>query len=446
MASSDTWGWLVTTTEPLRMFELSSPFTVGRDPSICSLFIDEDLYKPVEKTVENEKYSWLSRRHFTIRKKTGERSAVLFDLSMNGTWVNGVKVGKDRQIILSHCSVISILDVSAECFRYIDRDTMETLYPNCVTQKYIVGSVLGKGTTSEVRRGYKKVLGEIKTHALKIISLNNTSSESSEFSPLANSEMEIKIMKTVQHPCILKLYEVISTPSSVILVMEHAVGGELFDAILNDSNANKISEQTMKAYFYQIVHCVRHLHRIKLCHRDLKLENILIGEHKIGDVAILKVADFGFSKSFSGSRGPLATYGGTPVYMAPEVSRLDPSLSRDSVHTASYSTKVDCWSLGVILYTMLCGRRPFSSSSNLHNEIMAGRFRPMEGPLWDNVSAAAKDLIKKLLEVDPDTRWSTEQVMEHKWFIQDEAAVNVAKAVMFKHEEEDKESFDIDKD
>ena len=446
MSSGDTWGWMVTTTDPTMMFELSSPFTVGRDPSTCSLVINEELYKQIDKTFQNQNYSWISRRHFIVNKKTGEKRAVLTDLSMNGTWVNGVKVGMDRQMILGHCSVISILDTDSECFRYIDRDTMESLYTASVTQKYIVGEVLGMGSTSVVRRGYKKVSGgEVKTYALKIISVKDDSTET-EFRK-QDSEIEIRIMKSVNHPCILKLYDVVMTPKSVILVMERAVGGELFDAIVKDSNENKLSEHTVKVYFYQIVHCVRHLHRMKLCHRDLKLENILIGEDKIGEVSILKVTDFGFSKSCSGSCGPLKSYAGTPVYMAPEVFRLEHGLESENGDTFedSYSSKVDCWSLGVILYTMLCGKRPFSSGADLQKQIMAGRFRPMEGHHWDEVSAAAKALVTKLLDVDPETRWSADQVIEHKWFIEDEAAVNVAKALMFKNKEEEMENFDNDK-
>ena len=369
-----------------------------------------------------------------IEKRDGEESAVLTDLSMNGTFVHGVRVGKDRQIILEHCCVISILGQDGEVFRYLDRDTMEDLFPFHLTEKYVVGEILGKGTTSVVRRGYKTIeTGEIRTYALKIIS---TKDDRSNYRLPTDAKMEIRIMESLSHPCILKLYEVFTSLESIILVMEQARGGELFDAIVKDGNAN-FSEQTAKAYFYQIVHCVNHLHQRKLCHRDLKLENILIGEEIFGDVSIVKVADFGLSKSWNGRQGPLRSYVGTPVYMAPEVSRLE---SPQQLYPP-YSHKVDCWSLGVILYTMLSGRRPFKTGLELHINIMAGRYKPMEGPHWVNVSAAAKSLVKKLLDVNPETRWSTEQVMAHRWFIEDEAAVNAAKAVMFPNFE-NKENFD----
>ena len=178
-------------------------------------------------------------------------------------------------------------------------------------------------------------------------------------------------MESLSHPCILKLYEVFTSLESIILVMEQSRGGELFDAVVKDNN--NISELTAKAYFYQIVHCVNYLHQQKLCHRDLKLENILIGDKTFGDVSIVKVADFGLSKSWNGRQGPLRTYVGTPVYMAPEVSRLE---SPGQLYPP-YSHKVDCWSLGVILYTLLSGRRPFKTGLELQTNILAGRYKPI---------------------------------------------------------------------
>ena len=102
-SSGDTWGWLVTTSEPVRMFSLRSAFTVGRNPSTCDLFIDDNMFDELSH-FEDEDYVRISRRHFMIEKRDGEESAVLTDLSMNGTFVDGVRVGKERQIILEHCS------------------------------------------------------------------------------------------------------------------------------------------------------------------------------------------------------------------------------------------------------------------------------------------------------------------------------------------------------
>ena len=154
------------------------------------------------------------------------------------------------------------------------------------------------------------------------------------------------------------------------------------------------------------------------------------------DMSPLKVADFGLSKSGSGFTDSLRSYVGTPVYMAPEISRLEENRSLE----APYTPKVDCWSLGVILYAMLSGKRPFSTGSDLNSRIMSGRYRPMAGPQWEGISRNAKDLIKRLLEVDPEARWSTDQVLGHPWFVEDEGAVSLARSIMF-GDDGDKENF-----
>ena len=124
----ETWGWLVTMKEPVQVFSLGSPFTVGRNPSTCDLFINWELFNDnFGEEFEDEDYVRISRRHFIIDKEVGEDSAVLTDLSMNGTFVDGVRLGKDRKFILRHCSVISILGSGGDCFRYLDRDTMEDI-------------------------------------------------------------------------------------------------------------------------------------------------------------------------------------------------------------------------------------------------------------------------------------------------------------------------------
>merc|ERR1719481_105660 len=204
--------------------------------------------------------------------------------------------------------------------------------------------------------------------------------------------------------------------------MEYAAGGELFDAIKHDLQNNNLSEKVAKIYFYQIAHCVQYLHRNKVCHRDLKLENILLTKYE--KISRIKVADFGLSKTWNPFDDPLRSYVGTPVYMAPEIVRLDLGFK------SCYSYKIDCWSLGVILYTMLSGKRPFSTGPNLNQMILSGRYHPMSGKEWDKISLEAKHLIKKLLEVDPEKRLNTDKILQHPWFKDDPDVVIYAHSIM----------------
>ena len=113
--------------------------------------------------------------------------------------------------------------------------------------------------------------------------------------------------------------------------------------------------------------------------------------------------------------------------MAPEITRLEVA----GADRRGYTYKSDCWSLGAILYTLLCGKRPFVCDDNLCFNIMSGRYKPMIGKAWDKVSVLAKDLVIKLLQVDVNDRLNTSQILEHPWFVKDEATVGVAHRLMF---------------
>merc|ERR1712025_354704 len=173
----------------------------------------------------------------------------------------------------------------------------------------------------------------------------------------------------------------------------------------------------------QISHAIAHLHKRKVCHRDLKLENILMMDKSTS--SLLKITDFGLSKHFN-SIDVLETFVGTPVYTAPEVISLSGKLSH------SYTEKADCWSLGVVLYMLLSGTQPFRdcSSSGLQKIILEGKFDPMTGGRWEAVSEVAKDLVGKLLVVDPSMRLGAEEIMSHGWFQADRQVVRQAEVIM----------------
>jgi len=431
-SNHEAWGWLIYQSRPLRIYFLGSDeFVVGRDPDFCDLILEQKVLATIDERFKEEEFVRLSRTHFTIEKAQGDERAVLTDLSLNGTWVDGVKVGKDRKLILKHCSEISILDKYMMCFRYLDRSIMEEKFPSCVTGKYLVGEVLGQGSTSQVRVGYK-LDDKFERFALKIIKQKE---EIKDYSLPSDAKLEIKFMENLSHPCILKYHEVCSNPKSTTIVMEYAAGGELFDAINHDLKHGNLCEKVAKIYFYQIVHCVQYLHSNKVCHRDLKLENILLT--KFEEIGRIKVADFGLSKTWVPLDDPLRSYVGTPVYMAPEIVRLDHGSKN------CYSYKIDCWSLGVILYTMLSGKRPFSSGQNLNQMILSGRYHPMSGKEWDKISLAAKHLVKNLLAVDPEKRLSTDKVLQHPWFKDDPDVVVYAHTIMMGSS---RRSFELEKE
>ena len=128
------------------------------------------------------------------------------------------------------------------------------------------------------------------------------------------------------------------------------------------------------------------------------------------------------------STTPLKTYAGTPSYMAPEITILEKKECRS--RGATYNQKADCWSLGVILYTMLSGNSAFPAGSDQMQRVLSGRYGPMTGFRWAGISKEAKDLISSLLEVEVERRLSSNQILQHPWISGDELVVNIARKIM----------------
>ena len=150
---------------------------------------------------------------------------------------------------------------------------------------------------------------------------------------------------------------------------------------------------------------------------------------------LIKVSDFGLSKCWQDDI--LHSYVGTPVYMAPEVLVLGTCDSNEEEVNSSYTSKADCWSLGVILYLLLSCKHPFNKGDTLSQNILAGRFNSMKGFAWENISSSAKSLVRALLEVDPSKRLSAEQILQHRWFTQDVDTVLAARKIIWKLEASD---------
>jgi len=180
--------------------------------------------------------------------------------------------------------------------------------------------------------------------------------------------------------------------------MELVIGKELFDKIVEKG---QYSEKDASNIVRQIVSAVEYLHQNGIAHRDLKPENLLSAGDDENEV--IKIADFGFSKQFGEEK--LVTSCGSPGYVAPEV-----------LTSESYDKSVDMWSVGVIIYILLCGYPPFyaDNAPALFKKIMDVKY-DFEDPSWDDVSEAAKNLIRHLLVKDPSKRYTAKQCLNDPW-------------------------------
>lgn len=263
--------------------------------------------------------------------------------------------------------------------------------PGRVTDFYqMVGGRLGEGSYGSVHRGVRKATGQpcaIKT-VVKVRLCN-----------VASFRREIEIMKEMDHPHIVKLYESFEDDRNIHLVMELCLGGELRDYLVR---AGRLSEAGVSLVMQSLFHAVMYMHANNICHRDLKPENLMFATEDPLESNTLKVADFGLARNFSSGAGAVATVG-TACYIAPEVL------------AGSYSFPADLWSCGVILYTLLYGQLPFvgKTSKEVLAKVRKGRFSfPADR---QDISEGAKDLVGRLLRLQQKERFTAKEALEHPW-------------------------------
>ncbi|XP_066997071.2 uncharacterized protein Nuak [Anabrus simplex] len=257
-------------------------------------------------------------------------------------------------------------------------------------QRFDIIRKLGQGTYGKVQLGINKETGQ--EVAIKTIKKAKIETEAD----LVRIRREIQIMSSVQHPNIIHIYEVFENREKMVLVMEYAAGGELYDYL---SERKVLSEQEARRIFRQIATAVYYCHKHKICHRDLKLENILLDEH-----GSAKIADFGLSNVFDEQR-LLNTFCGSPLYASPEIVKGTPY----------HGPEVDCWSLGVLLYTLVYGAMPFDGSNfkRLVKQISQGDYFEPKKP------SPASPLIRDMLTVAPVRRADIEKICSHWWVNED---------------------------
>ncbi|XP_053456504.1 serine/threonine-protein kinase DCLK3 [Nycticebus coucang] len=261
-----------------------------------------------------------------------------------------------------------------------------------VEKHYETGRVLGDGNFAVVKECRHRATRQ--AYAMKIIDKARLKGKEDMV------DSEILIIQSLSHPNIVKLHEVYETDSEIYLILEYVPGGDLFDALIESV---KFPEPDAALMIMDLCKALVHMHGKSIVHRDLKPENLLVQRNEDKSTT-LKLADFGLAKHVV---RPIFTVCGTPTYVAPEI-----------LSEKGYGLEVDMWAAGVILYILLCGFPPFRSperdQDELFNIIQLGHFEFLP-PYWDNISDAAKDLVSRLLVVDPKKRYTAHQVLQHPW-------------------------------
>ncbi|KAI8878199.1 Pkinase-domain-containing protein [Backusella circina FSU 941] len=259
---------------------------------------------------------------------------------------------------------------------------------------YWLGKTLGRGSSGRVKMGIHKVTGE--KVAIKIISKSHLATNTTVERAV---KREIAVMKLINHPNIMSLLDVIDLADSpnLYLVLEYVQGGELFDHLVSQG---RLAEQEARKYFQQIILALDYCHHHLICHRDLKPENLLLDNQKN-----IKIADFGMA-SIQPAGGMLETSCGSPHYASPEIVNGIP-------YDGSAS---DIWSCGIILFALLSGHLPFDDDNIrlLLNKVKLGKYK-----MPSHISDGARDLIEKILVVNPKQRLTMWQIQQHPWFKED---------------------------
>ena len=265
-------------------------------------------------------------------------------------------------------------------------------YPTTNLRFYKFGRQLGRGAFGKVNLGLHILSGKLV--AIKSFNKATLQNEKAKKKIL----QEVKLMQKLKQNTVVKIYETFETQKYLIIIMEYISGGDLLSYV---KKRNKLTEPVAKYIFRQIITSLDFTHNQYIIHRDIKLDNILLDIH--GNI---KICDFGVSKQVKSKKEFMYDQCGTPAYIAPEIL----------IGNGYEGPPVDFWSAGVVLYAMLSGMVPFKATdmNELHRLIVKGEFAPIEG------SNDVNNLLHGILEVDPKKRFTSEEILNHPWMIDED--------------------------
>ncbi|KAF9154567.1 Checkpoint kinase 2 [Linnemannia schmuckeri] len=390
-------GWLVnaSTLETHLVIRKGKSVTIGRHQT-CDLIIPGEV---------------VSNRHCEL--STNSTGFVLCkDLSLNGTYWNGVEIGRGESVILSHGDRIHLRNSNCYMFQDFAKDMLDHIDSDIkiVEKTYrILPRTLGRGTFARVNLAvHRKSNMQL---AVKI--MDRIRYGKPEYSGGTNIDNEVALLRTLRHANITPVVDVIKTTRYIYIFMQLMAGGDLFDRLVRNG---PIPELEAKFMAYQAFIALQHLHGMGISHRDLKPENILLTTN--AEYPRVLFSDFGMACE-CGSTNVMGTMCGTFAYMAPEVFDVK------HANGPRYGYAADCWSLGVTLYVILSGTHPFTPNYATEDEktMRLKMRREVEFPpkYWSGVSVEARVLIRFLLTIDPKKRWTADDVLDSQWIQKDVA-------------------------
>lgn len=372
----------------------------------------------------------ISRQHFTIsREEHSRRSmvnlspAILECCSANAMYVNNKKLLKGDKKILLDGDLIQ-LEPKVPWFLFKQERVLDEQYPKKILDKFWIGNFIGEGSYGRIQ-----VIHNLKTlekQAIKIVTAEEDSYGDPKMKYLLS---EVDLMRTMNHPNVMSLiksYEIHDEQESHIVLIMELMDIDLLKYV---RNSKQVSEEDARFFFYQITHGLEYLHSKNIAHRDLKAENVFMKLHPGSNENQLRIGDFGLSKYDPSDM--FYSVVGTVQTTAPEIVRLISRKRKNSQSILeSYTLKSDIWSLGCILYIMLEGKRPFRDDDygQLKAKILTAQYetlnvskfcRTIDVKLKDfsfQSSTNSQNLIRSLLQIDPDDRPKAVNILRFKWF------------------------------
>lgn len=453
-AANEPWAELVALSPATSSVIIDvNPFVVGRNPT-CSHALSNPCLSSVHCVL-----TLLPCDTQEAEGSGAPRRSTIADMSSNGCYVNGEKVGKGNSRVLSNGDIVALVLASKEVhrqynlvyrFQFSERQqslshgaasiapigeavplNLDCGLPQRRDDLYTVNfdACLGSGSFASVYKGTRK--RDNLEVAVKIINKRRALglAPQEDHMALERQQRESSILKAVEYPFVTRVFDVFEDPDdgTVSFVLELAEGGELFSLV---KEQGLLSEQAAKIVLFQLLSGVEYLHSIGVVHRDIKLENILLAHkcvtaaHEVDKSKILvKIADFGLARVLGSSQQVMSTLCGTPLYVAPEVIVFE---AREVME--GYTPSVDLWSVGVVGFALVTGRPPYThvrdSKGNKTQKVdyskplewrpstSAGQKKVSE---W-KVSVNCRDLIVALLRRDPAKRITATEALKHPWF------------------------------